>query len=71
MAYTVPAFAYMADAMRTSKGKIMVSINTPDIRAVFDGFWMEGLGIKYSTSNAHGAPHTSQELVITNWAPEA
>ena len=50
----------------------MVSINDhPDIRAVFDGFWMEGLDIKYSTANNYGTAETSRELVITNWEPEA
>ncbi|GGP23290.1 hypothetical protein [Silvimonas iriomotensis] len=48
----------------------MLSINDhPDIQGVFDGFWMEGLDIKYSTSNTYGAPQTSRELVICNWQP--
>ena len=46
----------------------MVSINDhPDIRAVFNGLHMLELDIKYSVANAHGAPQTSQELVVTNW----
>lgn len=58
----------LAEVMTTSQGKVMVSINDhPDIREVFKGFWMEQLDIKYSTSNSHGAPVTSKELVITNW----
>ncbi|KZE34191.1 DNA adenine methylase [Crenobacter luteus] len=65
-------YEQLAKVMRECKGKVMVSINDhPDIRAAFNGFWMEGVDIKYSTANAHGAPETSRELVITNWEPEA
>ena len=61
----------MADAMRTSKGKIMVSINDhPDIRCVFAGFHTHELGIKYSVGTNHGAMDASSELVITNWSPD-
>ncbi len=59
----------MADTMRRIKGKAMVSINDhPDIRRVFDGLEMRVLDIKYSVGNNNGAPETSHELVITNWA---
>lgn len=62
----------LAAFMRSCKGKVMVSINDhPDIRACFDGFYMEGLDIKYAVANTHGAPATSKELVIMNWQPSA
>ncbi|WP_028535621.1 DNA adenine methylase [Paludibacterium yongneupense] len=65
-------YEQLAQSMRTCKGKAMVSINDhPDIRRVFNGFWMEGVDIKYSTANAHGTPEISKELVITNWEPAA
>jgi DNA adenine methylase len=55
----------LAAFMRTCKGKVMVSINDhPDIRACFDGFHMETLGIKYAVANVHGEAQTSRELVI-------
>ena len=61
-------YQQMADFMRTCKGKVMVSINDhPDIRAVFDGFTIMGLDIKYSLGSVHGQPGASRELVITNW----
>lgn len=61
-------YEQMAEFMRTCKGKVMVSINDhPDIRQAFNGLCMMGLDIKYSVSNTHGAPASSQELVITNW----
>lgn len=61
-------YEQMAEFMRTCKGKVMVSINDhPDIREAFKGLQMLGLDIKYSVSNTHGAPGTSQELVIANW----
>ena len=45
----------LAVAMRSCKGKMMVSINDhPDIRAEFEGLTMHSLGIKYSVANVHG-----------------
>ncbi|WP_413672270.1 DNA adenine methylase [Massilia cellulosiltytica] len=58
----------MAELMRTTKGKVMVSINDhPDIRRAFEGMHFLELDIKYSVANNHGAAATSGELVITNW----
>lgn len=60
-----------AEAMRTCKGKVMLSINDhPDIRRCFDGFSMHELDIKYSVANAQGTPKSSGELVITNYEPQ-
>lgn len=62
----------MAEAMRSCKGKIMVSINDhPDIRRVFAGFHTHELNIRYSVGANHGATDASSELVITNWSPDA
>jgi DNA adenine methylase len=58
----------MAEFMRSSKGKVMVSINDhPDIRRAFTGLFLLELDIKYSVANNHGTASTSGELVITNW----
>lgn len=60
----------LAEAMRTCKGKAMLSINDhPDIRRCFAGFVTHELGIKYSVANKQGAPKESGELVITNYEP--
>lgn len=63
----------MAAFMKGCKGRVMVSINDhPDIRKAYDGLVIldgEQLGIKYSVSNMHGKPETSQELVILNYDP--
>ena len=63
----------MAKFMRECKGKVMVSINDhPAIREAYAGLTIldgEQLGIKYSVANSHGAPQTSQELVICNFDP--
>lgn len=61
----------MADFMRRCKGKVMVSINDhPDIRAVFAGFHMERLDIRYSVTNQRqGQAAETGELVILNWTP--
>lgn len=57
----------MAEAMRTIKGKMMVSINDhPDIRKAFAGHHFLELDIQYSLQK-EGAPQTSNELVITNY----
>jgi DNA adenine methylase len=63
----------MADFMRRCKGKVMVSINDhPDIRRVFEGFYMEILDIHYSSNNQrHGKTSKSEELIILNWTPSS
>ena len=64
-------YEQLAKAMRTCKGKVMLSINDhPDIRACFDGLTMHELGIKYSVANNQGKPKESGELVITNYEPQ-
>ena len=59
----------MAELMRASQGKIMVSINDhPDIRSAFAGLPMLELDIRYSVGNQRrGAAEASGELVIANW----
>lgn len=59
----------MARRMRECSGKVMVSINDhPDIRRVFDGFWMEGLDITYTVGNGRDTNRKATgELVICNW----
>ncbi len=54
----------MADFMRRSKGKVMVSINDhPDIREVFEGFHFETVNILYSIANQRqGKADLSGEL---------
>ncbi|NWK79555.1 hypothetical protein [Aquitalea sp. LB_tupeE] len=70
VSFDVDQYRQLASVMRSCQGRVMVSINDhPDIRAAFDGFWMEGLDIKYSISNNKGKPEASRELVITNWRP--
>lgn len=62
----------MADFMRRCKGRVMVSINDhPDIRGAFEGFHIETVDIRYTTSNQRTAPTaTSSELIIMNWTQE-
>jgi DNA adenine methylase len=57
----------MASALRTMKGKAIVSINDhPDIRAVFAGFHMESLDITYTVGGG-AKPAERRELVIWSW----
>jgi len=57
----------MATALRTLKGKALVSINDhPDIRRVFDGFHMESLDISYTVGGGDKAA-ARKELVIWSW----
>lgn len=63
-------YVKMEQLVRSAKGKVMISINDhPEIRALFSGFVMHDLSIKYSVGNKHGDPASSGELVITNWDP--
>lgn len=59
----------MADFMRSCKGKVMVSINDhPDIRRVFEEFYIEAVDIRYSTTNQRREKAgVSSELIIMNW----
>lgn len=63
----------MADFIRRSKGKVMVSINDHlDIPRVFEGFHFETLDIRYcNSSQRRGKAEVSGELVIMNWKPAA
>jgi DNA adenine methylase len=60
-------YELMAEAMRTLKGKAMISINDhPAIREVFAGLHMESLDITYTVGGgAKGAER--KELVIWSW----
>ena len=61
----------LASAMRTCKGKMMVSINDhPQIREAFAGLVMLELEIGYSVGREKSGKQ-SRELVITNWEPDA
>ena len=63
-----PEYEALATAMRTVKGKVMMSINDhPDIRQAFDGLVMFDTGITYSVGNANGPQKESRELVIMNY----
>ncbi|WP_374245506.1 DNA adenine methylase [Zoogloea sp.] len=58
----------MADAMRSMKGKMMVSINDhPAIRQAFDGLKMYDLEITYSVGVERAGRAAARELVIMNW----
>ncbi len=74
--YSVPfpfeEYLSMAEATRTMKGKMMVSINDhPDIRRAFEGLHMMELEIMYSVGAVRAGRTASRELVITNWEPDA
>lgn len=63
-----PEYEALACAMRTARGKVMMSINDhPDIRQAFDGLVMFDTGITYSVGNANGPQKESRELVIMNY----
>ena len=58
----------LANAMRTCKGKMMVSINDrPEIREAFAGLVMHDLEITYAVGVDRTGREASRELVITNW----
>ncbi|MNY45513.1 hypothetical protein D3C86_1806230 [compost metagenome] len=59
-------YAAMAEAMRTMKGRALVSVNDhPKMREVFAGFPMQVLDIRYTVSGGAGVPRS--ELLIRSW----
>lgn len=67
MPFPFAEYEALAMAMRSCKGKMMVSINDhPQIREAFGGLVFHDLEITYSVGIAD-ARRASRELVITNW----
>lgn len=61
-------YVALAGAMRTCKGKMMVSINDhPQIREAFSGLVMHELDITYTVGTGQARRKASKELVIMNW----
>jgi DNA adenine methylase len=59
-------YVAMAELMRTMKGKAILSINDhPDIRACFEGFYIEEVPIKYTVGGGQGVDR--MELIISSW----
>ena len=70
MPFPFDEYVALAAAMRTCKGKMMVSINDhPEIRQTFSGLPTLELEITYSTGSNRDGRNASRELVITNWEP--
>lgn len=63
----------IADFMKRSKGKVMLSINDhPDMRRVFEDFCIQTVDTRYSSSNhRQGSAEVTRELVIVNWEHES
>jgi DNA adenine methylase len=60
----------LADFMRCCKGKVLGNIDDhPDIRWVFNGFYLEALDIRYNNNQRQGKAEVCGELVIMNWEP--
>ncbi|WLE26930.1 hypothetical protein [Xylella fastidiosa] len=60
---------WIADFMRTAKGRVILSINDHhDIRRLFEHMNIIPLQLRYSISRTkdHGAP--SGEMIINSWA---
>ena len=61
-------FAKMADAMKSMKGKAIVSLNdTPGVRETFDGLRMETFDLKYMIGQASAGPKEVREVLIYNF----
>ncbi len=64
--FSFSEYEKMADLMRTSKGKFVISINDhPDIRKCFDGFRMKEVSLRHTVGG--GAGKQAGELVIFNY----
>lgn len=67
--FPIDAYVRMASAMRSMKGRAMVSLNDhPEMRRVFEGFLMETTDITYTVGRESRAER--RELVIFSWKPE-
>ncbi|CAB3883451.1 DNA adenine methylase [Achromobacter animicus] len=63
-------YVAMAEAMRTMKGRALVSVNdNPKMREVFAGFPMRVLDIRYIVAGGAGVPRT--ELLIQSWPTDS
>ncbi|MYZ44202.1 DNA adenine methylase [Schauerella aestuarii] len=60
-------YEHMANAMRTMKGRAIVSLNDhPDIRRVFDGFHFERTTLRYTVGGGGGGAEAG-EVLIFSW----
>ncbi|PJL72576.1 hypothetical protein B9Y75_06540 [Stenotrophomonas maltophilia] len=58
----------MAELMRTSVGRFVVSINDhPEIREVFAGFDLVPLQLDYTSGGGQGRGKKFGELIIKSW----
>lgn len=61
-------FPALAVAMRSIKGKAVVSVNdTPEMREIFAGLSVRRLAIRYTVGGRQGRAEHS-ELVLKNWS---
>ena len=59
-------FATLAEKLRTIRGKFILSLNdVPEVRALFDGFWIESVDLHYTAQQAAGRRY--KEVLITNF----
>ncbi|KUF27288.1 DNA adenine methylase [Xanthomonas phaseoli] len=66
--FSFSEYERMADLMRSSRGKIVVSLNDhADIRRVFAGFEMVPLQVNYTTGSAGTRDRQFGELIIKSW----
>jgi DNA adenine methylase len=59
-------FARMADQLRGIAGRFILSLNDhPDVREIFAGFDIEGVGVRYSVGGGKSAQQ-AREVIISN-----
>ncbi len=60
-------FQFMAERMRTMKGRAILSINdVPEIRALFSGLHRDSVSLNYTIGQATRGPKEAGELIIQN-----
>lgn len=65
--FALDQYGLMAVAMRSMKGKAIVSVNDiPEMRKAFAGLAMHTVGIRYSASRSMKGRDSRSELVISN-----
>lgn len=62
-------YGLMAEAMRTMKGRVVVSVNDiPEMREAFKGFDLRPVSIRYTVGGGGRQSMSCGELMITNFS---
>lgn len=68
LAFTLEQYALLAEAARTIKGKMIVSVNDiPEMRKAFRGLKIRSVAINHTLGQKYGKTAKRKELIIRSW----